>query len=138
MDKIISYIAETHGVAVSKDDPILIAYSINKKMMDENAESQGRLLEEFKDQIEKITEAHSADILEKAARILNAAVVANKTAVDNQIKQSMGYQVKAFSDALTVSELKAEGLYSALKVIVGINVVLMLAMSACVLFVIYN
>lgn len=41
-------------------------------------------------------------------------------------------------DALTVSELKAEGLYSALKVIVGINVVLMLAMSICVLFVIYN
>lgn len=81
IDDIIKEIAIKHGVAVDRDDPIMILYTINERLLKENAEAQRQILKEFKEELESA--AHEWEITTKktAERILDVALTASKEAI---------------------------------------------------------
>ena len=80
IEETIKEIAIKHGVAVGRDDPIMILHTINERLMKETAAVQRQILHEFKEELESA--AHEWEIAAKkiAERILDIALTASKEA----------------------------------------------------------
>jgi hypothetical protein len=87
-DELIRDIAVKHGVAVGRDDPILILQTINAQLMEDSSRSQKHILNDYKEELEGVTLRWSADAKDKAERILNASLAASKEAMDNRLQES--------------------------------------------------
>ncbi|MFH0782286.1 MAG: conjugal transfer protein TraM [Pseudomonadota bacterium] len=81
IEETIKEIAIKHGVAVGRDDPIMILHTINERLMKETAAAQRQILHEFKEELESA--AHKWEIAAKktAERILDVALTASKEAI---------------------------------------------------------
>lgn len=77
----IKEIAARHGVALGRDDPIMILQTINERLMQDSAAAQQETLDRFKEELESIAHRWGEDARDKAERTLNAALVASKTAM---------------------------------------------------------
>jgi hypothetical protein len=87
IDDLIREIAVKHGVAVSRDDPILILQTINSRLMQDSAKAQQEMLQRYKEEMEVISKTWSAEAKNKAEKILNAALAASKEAMADQMGQ---------------------------------------------------
>jgi hypothetical protein len=81
IEAIIKEIAAKHGIAVGRDDPILILQTINERLMQDSAAAQQETLDRFKEELESITHRWGEDAKSKAERTLNAALAASKDAM---------------------------------------------------------
>jgi len=72
-------IAAIHGVGISRDDPLLILQTLNKRLMEDSAKIQQEMLERFKEEIEVLAKRWSDEAKNKAEKILNAALDASQT-----------------------------------------------------------
>lgn len=111
LDELIREIAAKHGIAVSRDDPILVLQTINNRLLHESAASQKAQLESFKEEMEGVSLRWQTDSKEKAERILNAALAANKEAMHQAISSATDgacEQVRrALEDAATRATVQA-------------------------------
>jgi hypothetical protein len=48
IDEAIQHIASIHGIAVSKDDPIMILHTMNDRLISDSKAAQQELLDNFK------------------------------------------------------------------------------------------
>jgi hypothetical protein len=80
LEEIIREIATRHGIAVSRDDPILILQTINNRLLLNSAKVQGDLLDRFKQELEQQASRWTHDAKERADRVLNASLAAAKDA----------------------------------------------------------
>lgn len=78
VDELIREIAAKHGVAMGRDDPLLILYMMNARLAEENAEAQQAMLDRFKREFEALSARWNGEATEKAERVLNATVGASK------------------------------------------------------------
>jgi len=78
IEDIIKEIAAKHGIAVGRDDPILILQTINERLMRDSAAAQQEILDRFKEELESIAHRWSDDAKNKAERTLNAALAASR------------------------------------------------------------
>lgn len=78
IEEIIKEIAAKHGIAVGRDDPILILQTINEKLMQHSAAAQKEILNSFKEELEDIAHRWEDDAKNKAERTLNAALLASR------------------------------------------------------------
>ena len=99
IDELIKEIAAKHGIAVGRDDPILILQTLNTRLMQANQKAQQDLLDQYKSELEDLSLRWSTDAKEKAERILNASLDASKTAM-NQLLQAAAKEL--------VTTIKAE------------------------------
>ena len=74
IEELIREIAAKHGIAVGRDDPILILQTINMKLMQDSASAQQEILDAFKSELESIAHRWGDDAKGKAERTLNAAL----------------------------------------------------------------
>ena len=81
IEEIIKEIAVRHGIAVGRDDPILMLHTINAQLMRENTEIQQEILDHFKSELEEIAQRWGDDARNKAERTLNAALTASRDAM---------------------------------------------------------
>lgn len=81
LDELIREIAVKHGIAVSRDDPILVLQTINNRLMQDSAKAQQVQLDAYKEELEALAMRWGNDAKEKAERILNAALAASKDAM---------------------------------------------------------
>ena len=81
IEEIIKEIAVKHGIAVGRDDPILILQTINERLMQDSAAAQQGMLDRFKEELEAIAHRWGDDAKNKAERTLNAALAASKEAM---------------------------------------------------------
>lgn len=88
VDELLKEIAAKHGIAVGRDDPLLILQTINARLMQDSAKSQQEILDGFKSELEAIAARWGHDAKEKAERILNAALDASKEAMRQAAKDS--------------------------------------------------
>lgn len=89
IDETIKEIAVKHGVSISRDDPILILQTMNEQLLQQHRKSQHELLDTFKEEIEKISSQWKDDAKEKAERILNAALSASKSSLNEMLEKSV-------------------------------------------------
>jgi hypothetical protein len=78
IEETIKEIAAKHGIAVGRDDPILILQTINERLMQESAAAQQEILDRFKEEMEAIAHRWGDDAKNKADRTLNAALTASR------------------------------------------------------------
>jgi hypothetical protein len=76
IEDIIREIATRHGVAVSRDDPILILQTINNRLLLNSATAQKELLDRFKEDLEAQASRWAHDAKQRAERLLNASMEA--------------------------------------------------------------
>ena len=86
IEEIIKEIAAKHGIAVGRDDPILILQTLNDRLMQASQKAQQDMLDQYKSELEGISLRWSADAKEKAERILNASLDASKAAMERLMR----------------------------------------------------
>ncbi|WP_373991702.1 conjugal transfer protein TraM [Duganella sp. BuS-21] len=83
IEDLIREIASKHGIAVARDDPILVLQTINNRLLQDSAMAQQALLDKFKEELEAISLRWQTDSKEKAERVLTAALATSKTAMEH-------------------------------------------------------
>ncbi len=87
VDELIREIATKHGIAVSRDDPILILQTINARLMQDSACAQQKMLDQYKSELEATAQRWSVEAKDKAERILNASLAASKDAMTQLMQE---------------------------------------------------
>lgn len=87
-DELIREIAAKHGIAIDRDDPILIMQTINKRLMEDTQLAQEKMLIQFKEELEALSQRWSDDGKLRAERILNASLAAGKETVADALHQA--------------------------------------------------
>lgn len=82
-DEIFTEIAKKHGTALSKNDPILIVYTLNQRMIEDQSKAQEALFDQLKSELEERTQNWQMSSKEQAEKILTAALEASKKAMLN-------------------------------------------------------
>jgi CBS-domain-containing membrane protein len=88
IEETIKEIAAKHGIAVGRDDPILILQTINERLMQDSAAAQQEILDRFKEEMEAIAHRWGDDAKNKAERTLNAALIASREAMMTTMQDS--------------------------------------------------
>jgi hypothetical protein len=62
VDELIKEIAVKHGIAVSRDDPILILQTINNRLMQDSEKAQQAMLDQYKEELEALALRWGVDV----------------------------------------------------------------------------
>ncbi|MGV7209335.1 conjugal transfer protein TraM [Oxalobacteraceae bacterium A2-2] len=98
--QLIREIASKHGIAVARDDPILVLQTINQRLLQDSVKAQEALLDHFKEELEGIATRWGNDAREKAERILNAALAASRDSVEVMAQRAATSSAGAISQQL--------------------------------------
>jgi len=82
MNELIKEVAVKHGIAVGKNDPLMVLCTINQRLLQESSEEQAKLLNQFREEIELVSHRWSEDTKAKAEKIINAALAASRKELD--------------------------------------------------------
>jgi cell division septum initiation protein DivIVA len=93
IDELIKEIAGKHGVAVSRDDPIMILQTINARLLEDSAKAQQAMLERYREELEALSARWSSDAKEKAERVLNSALKASNNAMRERARETGALRV---------------------------------------------
>ncbi|EEW4238921.1 conjugal transfer protein TraM [Escherichia coli] len=103
-EELIALIAKEHGVVLDATDPILVVPTMLRFMLDESREKQQELLDELKSELQSSLMQWDFTAKDKADRILNAALKANREAME-QVLKSAASQTTALVRQAVVDEL---------------------------------
>ncbi|HAV9341902.1 TPA: conjugal transfer protein TraM [Escherichia coli] len=87
-EELIALIAKEHGVVLDATDPILVVPTMLRFMLDESREKQQELLDELKSELQSSLMQWDFTAKDKADRILNAALKANREAMEQVLKSA--------------------------------------------------
>jgi hypothetical protein len=88
LEELIKEIAVKHGIALGRDDPILILQTLNNRLLQASQKAQQALLDQYKVELEDLSLRWSAEAKEKAERILNASLDASKLKMEQLMQAS--------------------------------------------------
>ncbi len=89
IEAIIQDIAVKHGVAVGRDDPILILQTLHERLLRDAAAAQQDRLDGFKEELEAIAHRWGENARDKAQRTLNAALAAGQEAMTKGLQEGV-------------------------------------------------
>ena len=81
VEALIREIAVTHGIAVSRNDPIMILQTINMRLLDDSAKAQETMLDAYKQELEGLNQQWGNNAKAMADRVLTASLLASKEAM---------------------------------------------------------
>lgn len=87
IEELIKEIATKHGIAVSRDDPILVLQTINNRLLQDGAKAQQAQLDQYKEELEALAMRWGNDARDKAEKILNASLSAAKQAIEQLMQE---------------------------------------------------
>lgn len=82
VEELIREIAANHGIAVGRDDPIMILHTLNKRLLMDSHNVQQELLRRFEENLEAATKRWDDESKARAERIVNAALDASRQTLD--------------------------------------------------------
>lgn len=85
VDELIREIALTHGVAVGRDDPIMILATANRRLIEATQKSQEDLLARYKSELERVAASWGNDAAAKAEKVLTATLQASQNAAQKTL-----------------------------------------------------
>ncbi|MDP5168564.1 conjugal transfer protein TraM (plasmid) [Pseudomonas syringae pv. aptata str. DSM 50252] len=101
-------IFRVHGISVGKDDPIMMLYTLNNRLLADGAKAQEEQLDAFKSELEGIAFRWGNDAKDKAERILNASLSVSKEAMAKVMQSSATEAVKALQSEFERSLARVE------------------------------
>lgn len=81
VDDLIDEVARKHGMAIGRDDPILVLQTINERLLQDSSAAQQALLDAYKEELEAAASRWSSDATDRADRIVQAALAGSKETV---------------------------------------------------------
>lgn len=87
VEELIKEIAVKHGIAVGRDDPVLILQTINHRLMQDTAKAQQEMLDQFKKEMEGLALRWGNDVKIKAEKILNASLIASRDGMSKVMQE---------------------------------------------------
>jgi|GEM_PF-2189288 len=87
IDKVIQQIASVHGVAVSKDDLIMILHTMNERLISDSKAAQQELLDNFRSQLEVTVSELSMAAKNHSDRVLNSTIQTSKTEISRVMEE---------------------------------------------------
>ncbi len=96
IEEVIKEIAAKHGIAVGRDDPILVLQTINNRLMLDSQKAQEAMLQQYKEELEGMMARWSDDTKLRAERMLNAAMGASKEAMAKTMQDGAVVAADAF------------------------------------------
>ena len=87
VEELIKEIAVTHGIGLSRDDPILVLHTINARLLEDSAKAQRALMDQHKQELELIAQRWSLDAKDKADKILNASLTTGKESMSRLMEE---------------------------------------------------
>lgn len=131
-------IFRVHGISVGKDDPIMILFTLNNRLLAEGAKAQEEQLEQFKSELEGIAYQWGNDAKEKAERILNASLTASKEAMAGLMKASASEAAKTMQAEFDKALRRAEAPAQTARNLVVLNVAASVITLAAALLVVWS
>jgi hypothetical protein len=89
LDEIIKEVAVKHEFALSRDDPVLLVYTIQKRLLAESADAQQLLFDQFREELEETLDNREKEIACKADRALNHGVAVARGALTAQMQHDL-------------------------------------------------
>ena len=84
-DELLKEIAAKHGVALDREDPILIVQTLHMRLLADSRSAQQALLEDYRKTLEAQLERWSAETKTKAERIVTASLTASTETMTAQM-----------------------------------------------------
>ena len=81
IEETIKEIAVKHGIAIGRDDQIMILHTINERLMKETAAAQQQILHEFKEELESAAHAWETNAKSISEKILNTSLIGVKETI---------------------------------------------------------
>lgn len=87
VEDLIGEVARKHGIAIGRDDPILVLHTMNDRLVRESAAAQQVLLDAFKQELEALASRWGMDATDRADRILQAALAGSQEAMASAMRE---------------------------------------------------
>ena len=84
-DDLLKEIASKHGVALDREDPILIVQTMHERLLADSRSAQQAMLEEYRAALEGMLDRWSAETTAKAERIVTASLTATTATMKTQM-----------------------------------------------------
>lgn len=97
-EAIIRTVAVKHGIALGRNDPILILHTINSLLMDEFARKQEALIDQFKVNLEATADVWSKNMETKANQILGGMENSHRHLISELIEKHIDHIALAIVD----------------------------------------
>lgn len=82
IEETIKAIAAKHGIAVGRDDPILILQTLNERLMQDSLAAQEALLGSFRSELEEVAHRWNDETKRMAERTLKGTLAASKSTME--------------------------------------------------------
>ena len=142
LGEMIKEIAAKHGIALGRDDPILILQTLNNRLLQDNQKAQQAMLNQYKEELEALSLRWSSDTKEKAERILNASLESSKVAMDQLMQAGTKELLLRFTSSIDESLILISYLIKDTKRIGAMNIIAscitVLAVAALLVSTIYH
>lgn len=84
-DDLLKEIASKHGVALDREDPILMVQTMHARLLAESRSAQHVMLDDYRTTLEALLERWSAETTAKAERIVTASLTATTETMKTQM-----------------------------------------------------
>jgi hypothetical protein len=84
-DDLLKEIASKHGVALDREDPILMVQTMHARLLTDSRSAQQAMLEDYRKTLETLLERWSAETTAKAERIVTASLTASTETMKAQM-----------------------------------------------------
>lgn len=92
-DDLLKEIASKHGVALGREDPLLIVQTMHARLLAESRSAQQAMLDDYRTTLEGLLERWSAETKAKAERIVTASLTATTETMKAQMANVLGYNL---------------------------------------------
>lgn len=88
IEDILSEVSKRNGVTISRDDPVMILNTILEIYSEEQSKKQDKLISDFSEKIESISNRWEGDAKIKAEKILSAALTQASIEAENTVRDA--------------------------------------------------
>lgn len=106
-DEIIKEIAIRHGIAVGRDDPIMVLKTINEILLKDSMTAQVEILSSFKSELEEAASRWDIAANEKAQKMLNVSLDASKKAMSGLLDDGVKSAIEEIQSSLKADKSSA-------------------------------
>ena len=133
IEQSIREVSARHGVALSRDDPILIVQTLNEQLVKNLATAQSEMLEQFRRDLELTCSQWREDAKVKSERILNEALATSRRALKDDLSASISLTATKLT-GLASQQTEVREIALARVSFIGIlNTVLLLTLFLCII-----
>lgn len=97
IEEIIKEVAVKHNIMLSRDDPILMLYTINKQLMNTSKQAQEGMLQEFRKELETISLQWRNEASNQANKTLNGTIASMRDMITTTIRKETDAAMDRFA-----------------------------------------